>query len=99
MPSAKSRILSQARYRGPSRDTAAVCRKPDASRQCALRKGPLCGFPDDACRPWSFFSVKRFAFLSIRPGVSRKPLLFRLVLAGQRCAASSRLAFFKRKTL
>ena len=48
----------------------------------------------------SIFSLYRGAFQTIRPVVSRKKtLFFRSIRAGRHCAAASRFAFLKGKTL
>ena len=44
---------------------------------------------------YRIFSLKHFAFQTIRPVVSRKNAFFRLVSAGRRGAAASHFAFFK----
>ena len=55
---------------------------------------------EEAGYVWSIFSLKCFAFQTIRPVVSRKKRgFFRSLRAGRRCAAASRSAFFKGGTL
>ena len=81
----------EAAVRAPSRQAS-----PSSRRQ---RSGAACAFSHPrpgALRHESRFSLERFAFQSLRPGVSRKKTrFFRLVSAGRRCAAVSHVAFFK----